>query len=70
MKKFDKGKCIKIVRKDSIFKIKDWKIDDIKDIQEIGGSSTKAFFLKNKNVKKPIQVDERWLDRNTKVVGC
>jgi len=62
--------CVRIVRKDSIFKIKDWKIDDVKDIQEIGGGETRTFFLKSKKVKKPIQVNKVWLDRNTKIVRC
>lgn len=70
MVEYKRGKCVRIVREDSIFKIKDWKIDDIKDIQEIGGGETRTFFLKSKKVKKPIQVDKRWLDRNTKIVRC
>ena len=69
-KTYNIGVCVRIVRKDSIFKIKDWKIDDVKDIQEIGGGETRTFFLKSKKVKKPIQVDQVWLDRNTKIVKC
>ena len=70
VKRYQIGKCVRIVRKESIFKIKDWKIEDVKDIQEIGGGETKTFFLKSKKVRRPIQVDKVWLERNTKIVRC
>ncbi len=68
--KYKKNKCVLINNKDSIFKVKKWRIYQIMDIKEIGGSERKVFFLKNKKVKKPIQVEKDWLDRNTKIVKC
>jgi len=70
MEEYKLGKCIRIVREDSIFKIKDWKIDDVKDIKEIDGREKRTFFLKSKKTKRPIQVDKVWLDRNTEIVRC
>lgn len=70
IEKYKLGKCIRITRKDSLFKIQDWKIDDVKDIQEVGGGKRKTFFLKSTKVRKPMQVDKIWLERNTKIVDC
>jgi hypothetical protein len=67
---YQKGDCVKIARKDSVFKLKQWEVDRIKNEKDSSGKEKEVIFLKNKSVKKPLQVNEDWLDRNTKKVKC
>jgi len=63
--KYKKGQCVKILRDDSVIKIKKWKIGDIRKIKNIDGRVYDEYILRNKRTKIPIQVEKRWLDTNT-----
>ncbi|MBU0893905.1 MAG: hypothetical protein KKB88_00510 [Nanoarchaeota archaeon] len=67
---YKKGECLRITRKDSVYKIKEWEISRIEKEKQIGGKVEEVIFLKNKSVRQPLRVDKKWLGWNATKVKC